>query len=61
MEKFITAIAIAVLVWRIFVFLGKLITFHAFAISKEKATVSYGWDWLIIFISSLIIALYFLY
>ena len=58
---FIVAITIAVLVWRIMVLISKLVVFHALAIAKEDAKVSFGWDWTIIFLSTLIVAIYFIF
>lgn len=58
---FIVAVTIAILVWRLLVFASKLVIFHAFAIAKEEAKVSFGWDWAIIFFCVLIIAIYFIF
>ena len=61
MIQFLIAIAFAVLAVTILVFTGKLFITCAAYIKGDDVKVSFGWQFTIIFICVLIIAIYFLF
>ena len=61
MIQFLIAIAFAVLAVTILVFIGKLFITCAAYIKGDDVKVSFGWQFTIIFICVLFIAIYFLF
>ena len=61
MIQFLVAIAFAVLAVAILAFFGKLYLACAAYIKGDNVTVNFGWQFAIVFICVLIIAIYFLF